>query len=265
MNTERNNNLKNKSKFIHVRMPFRILLLFGYLFLFYTMIKAIISPINNTNIVFLLLGLFYFFVLFGFSFQFIFRKKDHGCYFFNCNYEKTKLYKYLTKNSNKLEKPKKIYFKKARVNIERFLVSKIMVQIWGIFDLLTLLMFWKYFFNNLMLVNDVLFKDSIVKFSMLPHYLTALVSISLLFSGILLIIPNKFSGRIVAFQMLLKMFAYLPSIFPILWLIGFSIEHRYIKALLIITLCVEYIRVFSIRNFFKLDKNPNYCGYIHDV
>ena len=111
------------------------------------------------------------------------------------------------------------------------------------------------------LVQAVLFGDKIVKFSMVPYYFTALVSLSLLISGILLISLKKSGGRLVSIQMLLKIFAYLPSIFPILWVMGFSIEHRYIKVLVITTFCVEFIRVVTIRHYFKLDKNTNYVGY----
>lgn len=243
----------------NVRWPFRLLMLLTFCFLFYIGIERIFTDLHNVNILTSILFLMYFTLLFGFSYPVIVKNEASFC-FFNYNYEHTKLFKYLSKESKKPNKPSKIYFKKVRMKFDDFLASKKMVQIWGALDLLTLVLFWRYFYNNIIFVKGVLYDDIIVNFSMTPYYLTALVSISLLFSGILLIIPSKLGGRVVGIQMLLKLFAYLPSIFPILWIMGFSIEHRYIKALVITTLCVEFIRVVTIRHYFKFDKNTNYSG-----
>lgn len=254
-------NVKNKVESLKISKIFRFLLLLIFCFIFCVSIRRILDTFPNLNSILYIFFLLSYIILFGFLYSAIIARKKVGYYFFNYNYENTKWFKYLTKESNKPKKQRKIYFKEVRIKFDGFLASKLMVQIWGLFDLLTLLLFWRYFYNNIVTVQEVLFNDVTVKFSMISHYMTALVSISLLFSGVLLIIPSKLGGRVVGIQMLLKMYAYLPSIFPLLWLMGFSIEHRYIKALVITTLCVEIIRVVTIHHYFKFDKNQNYFGY----
>lgn len=256
----KSNQTLNKHVSANVRWPFRLILLLAFCFLFYIGIERIFNNFHNTNIFLSIIFLLYFTFLFGFAYPIIVRNEASG-YFFNYNFESTKLSKYLSKKSNKPKKQRNIYFETERIKFDEFIASKLMVQIWGLLDLLTLVIFWRYFYNNTILVHGVLNNDLIVKYSMIPHYMTALVSISLLFSGLLLIIPSKLGGRIVGVQMFIKMFAYLPSVFPLLWLMGFSIEHRYIKALVITTFCVEFIRVVTIHHYFKFDKNQNYFGY----
>lgn len=247
-------NKLNRSRYIIIRWPFRLLLLFGLSILLYKGYLDLFVNANNRSIYLYFIELCIQLIIAGIIIRPIL-KGEIGTYFFFYNFKNNRVFKYLSKYSKNSERQKKIFLKNTRVKFDNFLVSKKMVQIWGLLDLIAIILFWEYFYDNLEFIYQTILGNKVVHHSMLPYYLTAILSVTLLFSGVLLITDKKIGGKIVIFQFMFKLFAYLPSIFPILWLFGFTIEHRNIKALVFTTICVELIRMHSIIYYFKFSKN----------
>jgi hypothetical protein len=238
----------NGEDIIDLRWQFRLLLFAMLLFFFYQEYHLLkYNPHNFTSIK-QGFSILFLFILFGILFNPIF-KGEVGGYFFNYNLPKFKF-----KESNTIKIPRKIYFKQARIKFNDLICSKRMVQIWGILDLLTLIIFWDKFYNYILKTGNILLNSSTNHLLTFPKYFVALLILSLLPSAILLIFSRKSGYYISVFQMLIRMTMFLPSIFPILWLIGF--ENPGVKIVLVlIVFPVELIKIGTIEVYFKVRKS----------